>query len=233
MDRDSWRNGLRAGAPFAAASFVLSASFGVAATGVGFTPWAAVLMSAVVFAGSAQFAAVGVLISGGTAGPAVLAATLMNARFLPMGIAFGQSLPGGPVRRALQGQPVVDASWAMAMNARGRFDRWYLFGHSAIQYVAWVAGTTLGAYGGSWIRDPEAFGLDALFPGFFVALLFNELRDRQGVVVALGGAALALVLLPFTPPGVPLVAAALVALVGLHPRMERAAGRGPEDGEPA
>ena len=59
----------------------------------------------------------------------------MNSRFLPMGVAVGPSLPGGPVARAAQGQTVVDASWAIASDGEGGFDRQLLFGSSAIQYV--------------------------------------------------------------------------------------------------
>ena len=65
---------------------------------------------------------------GGTLTAAIAAATLMNGRFLAMGIALAPSLPGGPVKRGLQGQTVVDASWALANNGDGTFDRWLLFG---------------------------------------------------------------------------------------------------------
>src|SRR3954453_691965 len=111
----SWRAGLRAGVPYALAGFLLSLSFGVLARDAGFSVVAAIVMSAIVFAGSAQFAAVSIVSAGGGLGAAVGAAALMNSRFLPMGIALAPSLPGGPVKRAAQGQAVVDASWAMAL----------------------------------------------------------------------------------------------------------------------
>ena len=140
-----------------------------------------------------------------------------------MGIAFGRSLPGGPVRRALEGQPVVDTSWAMALRPDGTLDRLYLFGHSFVQYVGWSAGTAVGVLGGDLIGDPHAFGLDAIFPAFFVAVLVGELRDRQGVAVAIGGGLIALALVSFTPVGIPVLASSLAALAGLHPRMARPA----------
>ena len=64
----------------------------------------------------------------------------MNSRFLPMGIALAPSLPGGALKRAAQGQPVVDASWAMAAEGDGTFDRWFLFGVDGVQYVTWSRG---------------------------------------------------------------------------------------------
>ncbi len=208
------RDGARDGLPYAGASFVLALSFGVVARAAGFPPLAAVVMSAVVFAGSAQFAAVGILAVGGGVGAAVGAAALMNSRFVPMGFAIGPSMRGGRLRRAVEGQPVVDSSWTMAARGDGAFDRTYLFGHSGVQYVAWVAGTTVGVLVPG--LDARALGLDAVFPTFFLALLVGELRDRRRVLVAALAAGLALSLVPLTPPGVPVLVAGAAALLGLR-----------------
>src|SRR4051794_9203328 len=151
-------------------------------------------MSAIVFAGSAQFAAISIVAAGGGLGAAVGAAALMNSRFLPMGIALAPSLPGGPLKRAAQGQTVVDSSWAMALRGEGRFDRWFLFGSTAVQYVTWLTGTAVGAFGGDLLGDPDALGLDAIYPTFFLALLFNELRSNRARGVAALGAVIALAL---------------------------------------
>lgn len=211
-----FRDGLREGVPFAAASFLLSFSFGAVATAAGVPALAAVVMSAIVYAGSAQFASIAVLAAGGGVGAAVVASALMNSRFLAMGVALGPSLPGGRAARAVQGQAVVDSSWAMAARGDGSFDRAWLFGHSAAQYVAWVAGTTAGVVGVG--VDVTDLGLDAVFPTFFLALLLAELRDRSRVGLALAGSGLALTLVPVAPPGVPVLAASAVALVGLRRR---------------
>ena len=217
----SFRAGLRAGAPYAAAGFFLSLSFGVLARDAGFSAPAAIAMSVIVFAGSAQFAAVSIVAAGGGLGAAVGAAALMNSRFLPMGIALAPSLPGGPFKRFAQGQPVVDSSWAMSLREGGRFDRWFLFGASAVQYVTWQAGTTVGALGGDIIGDAEKLGLDAIYPTFFLALLLAELKTRTARGVAGLGALIALVLVPFTPPGVPVLVASIAAFAGLVRREQR------------
>src|SRR3954452_16668527 len=150
----SFRVGVRAGIPYALAGFLVSLSFGVLARDAGFSALAAIVMSAIVFAGSAQFAALSIVASGGGVAAAVAAAAMMNSRFLPMGIALAPSLPGGPLKRAAQGQPVVDASWAMAAAPDGSFDRWFLFGATAPQYVTWVSGTVVGALAGTALGDP-------------------------------------------------------------------------------
>jgi predicted branched-subunit amino acid permease len=219
-----FRAGVRAGIPFALAGGLVATSFGVLARDVGMPAWAAVLMSAIVFAGSAQLAALGILSGGGGIASAIGAAALMNSRFLPMGVAIGPSLPGGPAARAAQGQTVVDASWALAADGEGGFDRQILFGSSAIQYVTWVGGTAAGALAGSALGDPQALGLDAIYPAFFLSLLIGELRSSgpaQGVAVA--GALIALALVPLAPPGVPVLAASVAALAGLQLRRRTAA----------
>jgi 4-azaleucine resistance transporter AzlC len=214
--RDRLLEGVRAGMPFAIAGGLLALSFGVVAQGAGLTPLAAIAMSAIVFAGAAQFTAIAILAQGGTVAAAVLAAALVNSRFLPMGVALGPSLPGGPLRRAAQGQAVVDASWAIAGRGDGTFDRWLLFGSTAVQYLGWVGGTIAGALGGNILGNPETLGLDAIYPAFFLALLINELGDRRARLVALLGGIVALVLVPVAPAGVPVLAASLASLVGLH-----------------
>jgi len=207
--------------PYALAGGVLALSFGVLAREAGFSALGAVVMSAVVFAGSAQFAAISIIAAGGTLGAAVGAAALMNSRFLPMGIALAPSLRGGPVVRAAQGQAVVDASWVMANEGEGRFDRHFLFGATAVQYVTWVGGTAIGALGGGALGDTQALGFDAIFPAFFLALLLPELREARARGVALAGALIALVLVPLAPAGVPVLAASVAALVGLKRRHAR------------
>ncbi len=214
--RTSFRAGTRAAIPYAAVGLLLSASFGVVARDAGFPVVAAIVMSAIVFAGSAQFAAVAILVGGGTAGAAIAAAALMNSRFLPMGVALGPSLPGSAFVRAAQGQTVVDSSWAMAGRGDGTFDRWFLFGSTAPQYACWVTGTALGAFGGDLLGDTSRFGLDAVYPMFFLALLINEIRNRRAAGVALAGGVVALALVEVTPAGVPVLAASLVALWGLR-----------------
>ena len=220
----SLRAGCRAALPYAAVGFLLSMSFGILARDSGFPAEAAIVMSAIVFAGSAQFAAVAIIASGGTAGAAVAAAALMNSRFLPMGIALAPSLPGRAAWRAAQGQSVVDSSWAMANRGDGTFDRWFLFGSTAPQYLTWIAGTTFGALGGGLFDDASALGLDAIYPTFFLALAIAEVRSRTTLGVAVGGGLLALALVPVAPPGVPVLAASLVALVGLRPTDRRTTG---------
>ena len=214
-DRESFRAGVRVGIPLAAASLLLGISFGVLAEPV-MGDVAPIVMSAVVFAGSAQFAATAVLADGGSAAAAIVAGILLNLRFLPMGIALAPSVHGRALWRAVTGQAIVDASWALANRGGGRFDVPYMVGATIVNYPAWVAGAALGVLGGGLIGNPDDLGLDAIFPAFFLGLLAHELRGALSAGAAAIGAGVALALTPFTPAGVPVLAACAGALVGLR-----------------
>ena len=216
------RAGIRAGLPLAAASLLVGVSFGVLARPV-MGAVAPIVMSAIVFAGSAQFAALAVLAAGGGPLAAVGAGALMNGRFLPMGVALASSLRGRAGSRALVGQAMVDASWAMANRGGGRYDARFMVGATIPNYPAWVGGTALGVVAGDLIGNPDRLGLDVVFPAFFLTLLAVEAgRSRRAVVVAAVGAGVALALAPITPPGAPVLAASVAALLGLRPGTDRA-----------
>jgi len=208
---------------------VVSVSFGVLAETAGLSPLAAIVMSAIVYAGSAQFTAIAIIAGGGGVGAALAAAALINSRFLAMGAALGPSLPGNAASRAAQGQTVVDASWVLASRGDGTFDRNMLFGSSAIQYVTWLSGTVVGALAGDVLGDPEKLGLDAVYPAFFLALLVSEARSGRPLGVAALGGAIALALVPIAPAGVPVLVASVAALVGLT-RSARADARRKAEG---
>lgn len=209
--------GARAGAPYALAAGLVGISFGVLAEPV-IGGVEAVAFSAIVFAGGSQFAALAVLADGGGAGTAIVAGILLNARFVPMGLAFGPSATGGWLARALQGQAVVDASWALANRGGGRFDRDFMLGATALAYPAWLFGTLAGVLVGDRLGSPETLGLDALFPAFFLGLLVEEASNRAAITVALVGAAIALALTPLAPPGIPILAASLAVFLGARLR---------------
>jgi predicted branched-subunit amino acid permease len=213
-----YSEGIRVGIPFGVAAAFVGLSFGVVAKPVMGAP-AAIAMSVFVFAGAAQFGVTAVLASGGSPVTAILAGLMLNARFLPMGVAVANSLAGGPLARALQGQTIVDASWAAAHLGGGRFDRHLLIGATIPQYPAWVLGTVIGALASDTIGDPKALGLDAVFPAFFLGLLLSEATaSRVARVAALLGAAVALALTPLLPAGLPILLASAAALVGLTRR---------------
>jgi 4-azaleucine resistance transporter AzlC len=209
-----YRDGARAIAPIAVAAVTFGLSFGVLAGSAGMDALAATVMSATTFAGSAQFAVASILGASGGIAAAVLAATLLNARYAPISVSVAPLFEGGKLRRLLESQLIVDESWAVSRRADGRFDHKLLVGAGLVLYVSWVGGTALGAIGGEALGDPADLGLDAAFPALFLALLVPQVRTRRALAAALLGGAVALLLLPFTPAGVPIIAAAGACLIG-------------------
>jgi branched chain amino acid efflux pump len=208
---------MRRGLPFAAAVFVIAISFGVLARPLmgGLPP---IVMSVVLYSGAAQFGALAVLSAHGGLAAAIAAGIMLNTRYLAMGLALAPSLRGGALSRAGFAMTTVDSAWAAASVGDGTFDPWYMVGMSAPQYVGWVLGTVIGVLIGGTLGDPRAFGLDALFPAFFIALLFEEARGRRRVIAACGGAAIALALTPLVPAGLPILAAGAAAVVASRVR---------------
>src|SRR3982075_2457246 len=151
----SMRQILLAAAPIAIAVFVFGASFGVLVVAPRLPAWSIVLMSAVVFAGSAQFAALGVIAGGGSVLAAILAGALLNLRFIATGIAVARSLPGGRLLRSVLAQLSIDESYAMSVRAGapGRPDGRTLLVTGACLYVVWIVGTSIGAVLGPVLGD--------------------------------------------------------------------------------
>jgi predicted branched-subunit amino acid permease len=205
---------VRAALPLVIPTALIGASFGVAAVTTGWGTLAPIVMSAIVFSGAAQFAVLAVLSAGGSVVTAIVAATLIASRFLAIGVALGPSMRGSPLRRALEGQAVVDASLILARTGEGRYGVRRLLGSTLPQYAGWTTGTIAGVLAGDHIPDPGKFGLDALFPAFFLVLVWSELGDRAARVTAAAATLIAFVLIPIAPPGIPVVAASLAVLAG-------------------
>jgi 4-azaleucine resistance transporter AzlC len=202
---------------------LVGASFGAVATAAGLPAWAVIAMSALVFAGGAQFMAVGMLAAGSPLA-AVLGGLLLNARHLPFGLAVADALGSGWPRRLIGAHVLVDESVAFAMaetNPQRRRRAYWLTG--SVLFVAWQLGTVAGVALGAAVGDPAVYGLDAAFPAALLALMLPSLRRADARRVALLAAALAVPASLVFPPGLPI----LIALLGLL-----AAGRAGPSAEP-
>lgn len=191
-------------------------AFGIACSEAGLAVWEASAFSVFVFAGSAQFAAVGVLGDGGSALSAIAAGTLLNLRSLAFGVVMASALQGPWWKRAAWSQLMIDETTALG-SAREDL-RWrryaYLFSGVTL-FTAWNLSTLVGAAALSSAGDVvHDWGLDAAIPAAFLALLWPRLADRPQARTALLGAVIAIVLVPVAPPGVPILAAGLGVLAG-------------------
>lgn len=145
---------------------------------------------------------------------AIVAATLLNARYAPISVSVAPVFVGGRLRRLFESQLIVDESWAMSRRTDGRYDRRLLVGAGLVLYLCWVGGTVIGALAGDALGDPASLGLDAAFPALFLAILVPQVRSRRALAAAVLGGTIALALVPVAPAGVPIVAASAVCLIG-------------------
>jgi 4-azaleucine resistance transporter AzlC len=201
-------------------------TFGAVAVRSGLSPTQAVVMSAVMFTGASQFALVGVLAAGGSLLAGLSAALLLGLRNAFYGVPVTRILRPRGLRRALAAQFVIDESTAMAVaQPAPRAGRYAFWATGGALYTLWVLGTLAGALIGGEINT-SALGLNAAAPAIFLALLWPQLSQKRGAAVALGAAVVALVLVPLVPAGLPIVAAAGVAiLAGLLPDRRREEGQ--------
>ncbi|WP_229073835.1 AzlC family ABC transporter permease [Actinoplanes sp. DH11] len=208
---------LRDAGALAAAMVAVGASFGAIAIAYGLPPWTPVLMSLVVFAGGAQFLAVG-LFAAGNPVAAVLAGLLLNARHLPFGLAVSGTL-GTRLRDRLLGSHLMTdetVAFTLAETDPARRRRVYWLVGTTL-FISWNIGTVLGVALGGAVGNPDTLGLDAAFPAGLIALILPALRDRETRLVALTGAALAVALTPVLPAGLPVLCALLGLLVLFRP----------------
>ena len=176
-------------------------AFGVLCTQAGLSPLVAAGFSALVFTGSAQLAAVAVLGDGGTMAAAVAAGLLLNLRCLAFGVLLAPVFPRSWTRRAVAAQLMIDESTAVATSTDDPDLRWfgYLAGGVGV-FISWNLSTLAGALLVPGTGTPvEDVGIDATIPAAFLALLWPRLRDPLQRWVALGGAAIALALVPAVP----------------------------------
>jgi len=214
----SYRDGVRASLPIAATVWFFGVSFGLLARTSGLGAVAPLVMSATTFAGSAQFAAASILGTSSGAVAAITAAVLLNGRYVPISISVARLFHGHRLRRLAEAQLIVDESWALSSRGDGRYARGLLLGAGIVLYAAWVTGTGVGVVFGRALGDPKALGLDGAFPALFLALLIPQLATPRARLAALLGGAIALTLIPFTPAGVPIVAASTACLLRLRGR---------------
>jgi predicted branched-subunit amino acid permease len=189
--------------------------FGAAASTAGLSVWEAIGYSVFVFGGSSQFAAVEILGDGGAVVAAAVAGLLLNVRSLAFGVIMAPALAGPVWKRVLMSQLMIDESTAVGTASGDLASRryGYLVGGIGV-FVVWnlmtIVGYLLFSGAGDLIRD---LGLDVAGPAAFLALLWPRLSDRRQLVVATTGAVIAVALVPFAAPGIPILASMSAVLV--------------------
>jgi predicted branched-subunit amino acid permease len=201
------------------ASGAYALSFGAISITAGLSLAQTCALSILMFTGASQFAFVGVVGAGGSAWAGAATAMLLGSRNALYGLRLSSLLNVSGLRRLAASHFVIDETTAMAIARdtppESRFAFWAT---GFILFSFWNLGTLVGALATQVIPDPKALGLDAAPPAAFLALVAPRLRGREPVAIAVGAAIVVLAVLPFVPPGVPLlIVAVLVVAFGLRP----------------
>lgn len=198
----------------AVATGAYGVSFGAISVASGLDVWQSCVLSLLVFTGASQFALVGVVASGGAPLAGAATGLLLGVRNTLYGLKLAPLLGWTGWRRSAAAHLVIDESTAMSITRTSRDDARLGFLVTGLGVFAlWNLATMGGALAGTAIGDPRDYGLDAAVGGAFLALLWPRLSHARNRLVAVLAVAVALGLVPVTRAGVPVLAAAAVALL--------------------
>jgi predicted branched-subunit amino acid permease len=191
-------------------------SFGALSTAAGLSLLQTQALSLLLFSGGSQFAFVGLVAGGVSGAPAAIAtSTLLGVRNGLYGLQVARLLDVRGLRRAVAAHLTIDESTAVGVaQPEERAGRLGFWATGAAVFVLWNLMTLAGALVGDAIGDPRTYGLDAAAAAAFCGLLWPRLKSRDAVAIAVLAALVAVVLAPHAPAGVPVLVAALTALLG-------------------
>lgn len=216
---------VRQGISVGIATGAYGVSFGALAVAAGLSVLQTCALSLLLFSGGSQFAFIGIVGAGGSGVAAVATSTLLGLRNGLYGLQLTRLLQLGGVRRVVGAQLTIDESTAVAIGqpevAASRLGFWVT---GAAVFVLWNLMTLVGAIVGNALGDPKRYGLDAAAASAFLALLWPRLKAAEARAVAVAAAFVAIVLSPFVPAGVPVLAAGLAAVVGGYLPARKQAG---------
>jgi predicted branched-subunit amino acid permease len=189
-------------------------SYGALAAAGGLSLPETCALSLLMFTGGSQFAFVSSVSGGGSSAAGAATAILLGSRNALYGLSLSSLLRGQGARKLATAQLIIDESTAMAVGQETeRAARVGFYTTGVAVFVLWNLATLIGALAARAIGDPADYGLDAAASAAFVALLAPRVRSRTAWVVAIGALLVALVLTPLVPVGLPVLCAALVAVI--------------------
>ncbi len=169
--------------------------YGLTARAAGLSPMEVGAMSALVFAGASQFAAVGYVVAGLPWLAIALLTALINSRHFLYSAALAPYLSGE--RRALRAAMahfITDEAFALTIAHFRRIGRadvaGYWWAALGVVFVPWNVASVAGALIGGAIPDPRSFGLDVMFPAAMAGLALALIHGRSEFIAALAGAAI-------------------------------------------
>jgi 4-azaleucine resistance transporter AzlC len=182
--------GARATIPLEIGGIPFALIFGALATATGLTPLETIAMSAILFAGSAQFIAVKLIAVGASAPVIILTVAVINLRHALYAMSLGTHVKHLPQRWLVPlGFTLTDESFVVTAQRFERDDspvkHWFFLGANLSMYVTWNIFTIFGIVAGQRIPDPAGWGLDFALDVTFIGMLIPMVRHRPALVAAL------------------------------------------------
>lgn len=199
---------------------IYGVSFGALGVTSGFSIAQTQALSLLMFTGGSQFGLVSTIASGGTAGAGIAAAWLLGLRNSAYSMRMTPILQAQGLKRMLAAHLTIDESTGVALSQadvpephRLRAQQLGFWATGLCVFVFWNIATLLGSITVNALGDPKALGLDAAIAAGLFALVWPQIKDKQTFLAGFGGALIALLMTPVLPPGIPVLAAAVVAIV--------------------
>lgn len=217
--RSAWQD-LIAVAPV---TLIVSITFGAASVTTGFSATSAIVMSAAMFSGAAQFAAIGIIVSGGSAFAAWAAAMLISARFGVLAVSIATRLRFSWPERFVASLILVDPNALVAIAHRQDRDARRAFWVLGLAlYALFILGTAVGALSGPLLTERFAvLAIDVALPSFLAGLVVQSMRTHETRAAPLLGIVIAIAVLGFASPEIAILAAPAGTLVLLLPWIRR------------
>ncbi|MBG6057660.1 putative branched-subunit amino acid permease [Cryobacterium sp. MP_M5] len=220
----------RVGLSIAVATGLYGVSFGALSVASGLSVWQTSALSLLLFSGGSQFAFIGVIAGGGSPVAAAGAAALLGIRNAVYGMQMNALIHPRGWRRFAAAQVTIDESLATSTGQADLLEQKRGFWVAGLGiFVLWNLFTLVGALAGDSLGDPKRWGLDGAAVAAFLGLLWPRLRSREAGAVAAVCALATVLVVPFVPPGLPILVAAVVAgLIGWFGYRRGPAGEGLE-----
>ncbi len=219
IEKKDFQQGIKAAMPVVMGFLPIGMAFGVLAAQAGLTVGEVFLMSLIVYAGSSQFIAVGLLLTGASPWTIIAATFLVNSRHILMSASLAPYLKGNTAGTlSILGFGVTDETYGVAIGAGESYLRSpsFLWGLNTTAHLTWVISTTVGSVAGGIMANPEALGLDFALPAMFIGLLVGQLKDGLSGLIAGLAALLAILFKIFIPGNWYIILAALItATIGV------------------
>ncbi|WP_366921943.1 AzlC family ABC transporter permease [Metallumcola ferriviriculae] len=191
MARNRFLAGVKAALPIVMGYMPLGFAYGVLAREAGLSLFQTTMMSVLVYAGSGQFIAVGLMGAAVSAAAVIFTVFLVNLRHLLMSASLIPHLKHYPVPLlGFVSYQITDETYAVAIShfQEEKATESFHMGLNLTAHSAWVLASFLGGAFGNLIRNPAQYGLNFALPAMFIALLIMQVKDKAAILVGLAAA---------------------------------------------